>query len=133
MSFHQLRSPRFNNVLDNPGGTPPTVTTQAATSVGTNTATANGTLVSIGSSAVTVMGFVWATHSNPTLADNVVNDAGTSLGTFTDTLMGLPAGTLIFYDAYATNAVGTSYGGDQSFTTSALVSAFSATFMMMGV
>lgn len=133
MSFPQLRSRRFNNALDNPIGTPPTVTTQAATSVTSNSATGNGTLVDAGSTAVTVMGFVWATHPNPTLADNVVNDAGTSLGAFSDTLSGLPSGTLIYYDAYATNSIGTSYGGDQTFTTSGAAVLSSATWLLMGV
>lgn len=130
MSFHQLRSPRFSNKALTSA---PTVTTQAATSVSTTTATGNGTLVSAGTSAVTVMGFVWATHPSPTLADNVVNDAGTSLGAFSDTLTGLPTGTLIYYDAYATNAVGTSYGGDQTFTTSGGVVVSGSTLLLMGV
>lgn len=130
MSFLQLRSPRFSNKSLTSA---PTVTTQAATGVSTTTATANGTLVSAGTSTVTVMGFVWATHPGPTLADHVVNDAGTSLGTFSDTLTGLPAGTLIYYDAYATNGVGTSYGGDQTFTTLGGVVLTGSTLLLMGV
>jgi hypothetical protein len=83
--------------------------------------------------AVTVMGFVWATAPSPTLANNVVNDAGTSLGAYADTLSGLPSSTLIYYAAYATNAAGTSYGSDQTFTTSASVFASSSNLLLLGV
>lgn len=134
MSFFQLRSPRIQNPLANPAPTIPTVTTQAATGVGTNSATGNGTLVATGGATVTALGFVWATHSSPTLADNVVTDAGTALGTYADSLTGLPSGTQIYYDAYATNSVGTAYGGDQTFTTSgAGATTFSSTLLLVGV
>lgn len=111
----------------------PLVTTQAASSVSTTSATGNGTLVDIGDAAVTVMGFVWATHDLPTLADNVVNDAGTALGAFADTLNALPSGTPIFYAAYATNRVGTSYGLTQTFTTSSGGVTYISHMMAMGM
>lgn len=127
MSFLQLRSPYLNLSPF------PEVTTQAATSVSTTSATGNGTLLANGASVVTIMGFVWATHPNPTLADNVVNDGGTAIGSFSDSLTGLPSGTVIYYDAYATNSHGTAYGGDQTFTTSSAANAFSSTLLLMGV
>lgn len=113
MSFLQLRSRRFNDIDDNPEII---ISTQAVTSVAGTTATANGTLTNSGGSPITAMGFVWDVNPNPTLANNVLTVANTT-GLYTGNLTGLPSSTLIFYDAYATNASGTVYGGDQSFTT----------------
>jgi hypothetical protein len=129
MSSRQLRASFFRN-----DASIPRVTTQAATGVGNTSATGNGTLISLGTSPVTAIGFVWATHTSPTLADNVVTDAGTGQGTFSDSLNGLPTGTQIYYDSYATNSDGTGYGGDQMFTTTGgAVTVFSSTLLLMGV
>lgn len=127
MSFLSLRSPRFSNVLDGPAII---ISTQAVTAVGSSTATANGTLTNSGNSTITAMGFVWATHSSPTLADNVVTVSNT-LGAYTGSLTGLPGSTQIFVDAYATNAAGTVYGGDQNFTTNAPVAGAVASTLLM--
>lgn len=133
MSFHQFRSPYFNNVLNYPQVvTVPDVTTQAATSIGSTTATGNGTLNSNGGSAITAMGFVWSTSANPTLSDNVVT-VGTTTGAYTGSLTGLPSSTTIHYRAYATNAIGTTYGADTTFATSAPSVNTGSNLLLMGV
>lgn len=119
MSFQQLRSRRFNNVLDYSAViTAPAVTTNAATSVGSTTATGNGSVDSNGGSAITERGFVWSLVANPTTSDSKVVDGATTVGSYSDSMTGLSVSTLYHYRAYAINAIGTSYGADTTFTTS---------------
>ncbi len=94
----------------------PTVTTDAASSIGPTTATSGGNVLMKGISAVTARGVCWSTSQNPTTADSHTTD-GTGTGTFTSSLTGLTAGTLYYVRAYATNSVGTAYGNQVSFTT----------------
>ena len=95
----------------------PFVITQAASDVTVTSATLGGNVVSDGCSEVTARGICWGTSYNPTLADNYTLD-GTGTGEFTTTLTGLNEGTNYYYRAYATNSVGTSYGGCSVFNTS---------------
>ena len=97
----------------------PLVTTQAASSITDTTATGNGTVVNVGGVAITERGFVWSTNPQPTLADSSVVASGTTTGAYTASLTSLSELTLYHYRAYATNAIGTSYGDDVAFTTSA--------------
>ncbi len=99
-------------------GTVPTLTTTAATNVTTNGVTAGGNVTAQGSSAVTARGVCWSTSPNPTVADPTTND-GTGTGTFTSQVTGLQASTTYYLRAYATNDIGTAYGNEVSFTTSA--------------
>ena len=96
----------------------PIVTTQAATAIGTTTATSNGNITSLGIPNPEAHGVCWSTTANPTLADTTT-DRGPALttGPFASNLAGLNAGTTYHYRAYATNALGTVYGGDVTFTT----------------
>jgi predicted CXXCH cytochrome family protein len=75
-------------------------------------ATLGGTVSSDGAVAVTDRGTVWGTSPNPT--GNAVSQ-GSGNGLFTHGRTGFPAGTLIYFRAYAANAGGTSYSGDGSF------------------
>ncbi len=104
--------------------TAPTVTTTSpATSITQTSATDGGTIVSNGGAAITVSGIVWATTANPTTASNLgkTTDGFATGGPWTDNITGLSSGTTYHVRAYATNSVGTSYGSDVSFTTSALL------------
>lgn len=95
----------------------PNVTTQAATNVGTKTATVGGNAASDGSSPITVRGVVYSTDPNPTTsAAGYVSAAGTT-GTFSVNLTGLTPGTTYHFRAFATNGTGTGYGPDTTFTT----------------
>jgi hypothetical protein len=97
----------------------PTLTTTAASSITKYAASAGGTITSNGGSVITASGICWSTTATPTTSDFKTTD-GTTSGTFTNSLTGLTAGTTYYVRAYATNAIGTSYGTAQSFTTSSL-------------
>lgn len=96
----------------------PSVTTQAVTSISSNTATANGNVTNLGSSNPTQYGHVWSTSTNPTVSDNKTELGGTSsTGAYTSSLTSLLPGTTYYVRSYATNNVATVYGTQQSFTT----------------
>jgi GEVED domain/Secretion system C-terminal sorting domain len=94
----------------------PTVTTTAATAITSNGATAGGNVTSAGTGTVTTRGVCYGTAANPTIAGSKVA-SGSGTGVFTANLTGLAIGTLYHIRAYATNATGTSYGADLTFTT----------------
>jgi uncharacterized protein (TIGR02145 family) len=94
----------------------PTLTTTAASSITKYAASAGGTITSNGGSTITASGICWSTTATPTISNSKTTD-GTTSGTFTSSLTGLTAGTTYYVRAYATNAIGTSYGAAQSFTT----------------
>jgi pectate lyase len=99
-----------------PSGSVPVATTAAVTNIGKNTATTGGDVTAAGTKPVVERGLVWHIKTAPILADNKVpNGAGT--GSFTSSLAGLPAGTLIYIRAYATSRAGTGYGNEVTFTT----------------
>ncbi|MFV0470275.1 MAG: pectinesterase family protein [Dysgonomonas sp.] len=89
--------------------------------ISTNTAIAGGTVSNDGGGIVTARGMVWSTSPNPTIADSKSID-GDGSGTFQSTLAGLLANTIYYTRAYATNAAGTAYGSEISFTTLAALS-----------
>lgn len=95
---------------------PPTVTTTAVTAITPSTASSGGNVTADGGAPVTARGVCWSTAANPTIADPKTVD-GTGLGSFPSALTGLTPSTLYHVRAYATNAVGTAYGNDISFTT----------------
>jgi hypothetical protein len=100
----------------------PYMTTSAATSVSTTSATGNGSISQINGSNVTVRGFVWsASNSTPTTSSNdgIVNASGTWTGfsSYNMSMTGLSPGTFYYYRSYATNSTGTGYGSVQTFTT----------------
>jgi hypothetical protein len=99
-----------------------TVTTGSVTSVLTTSATVAGNITGTGTSNVTQRGVCYSTSINPTTSDPKVNETSSSFstGSFSKNLIGLVASTLYHVRAYAINSNGTSYGGDVSFTTSAL-------------
>ena len=98
------------------GFTVPTVTTDAITDLAETTATSGGNVTTDGGSLVTARGVCWSINSNPTIADDLTVD-GSGIGTFVSELTELEPNTLYYVRAYATNAVGTSYGNEISFTT----------------
>jgi hypothetical protein len=93
-------------------------TTTPATSITTTTATLAGNVSSNGGSALTDEGIVYSTSASPTIGSGTQVSAGTTtVGAFSSNVTGLTMGTLYHYQAYAINAVGTTYGGDQTFST----------------
>jgi len=94
----------------------PTVTTGDITDITTTTATCSGNVTAEGESAVTARGACWSTSQNPTTANSKTTD-GTGKGAFTSNLTGLTPNTTYYVSAYATNAKGTAYGEQKTFTT----------------
>ena len=95
----------------------PALTTNSVSQITSSGATAGGNVTSDGGSAVTIRGVAYGTLQNPTTANSSTsNGAGT--GAFTSTLSGLTSSTFYYVRAYATNAMGTAYGSQVSFTTS---------------
>ncbi len=101
---------------------PPTVTTQAVSSIATTTATGNGNITNLGVPNPTQYGVVWSTSTNPTVAltTKTAQGAIAATGAFTSSITGLAANTTYYVKAYATNTAGTSYGTEVSFTTNKL-------------
>jgi len=100
------------------GATTPTVTTGSVSNITSSTATVAGNVTADGGATVTERGICYSTSQNPTIANSKVA-SGSGIGTFSANLSGLAANTTYYARAYATNAQGTSYGSQVSFTTSA--------------
>jgi len=94
----------------------PTVTTSAATSVTSTTATLNGNLTSLGGESSATVSFQWGT----TASYGYEASAGTKTGTgaFTADISSLSASTTYHYRAKAVAGGTTVYGSDVTFTTS---------------
>jgi hypothetical protein len=93
----------------------PVVTTDVITNIGGASATSGGNVTSDGGANVTA-GVCWSTTTGPTLADSFTTDASTA-GPFVSSITGLTPGTPYYVRAYATNVAGTSYGNEETFTT----------------
>lgn len=93
-----------------------TLTTTAISSITGISASSGGNISADGGGSVTARGVCWSTSSNPTTANSYTTN-GTGTGTFTSSITGLSNGTTYYVRAYATNAAGTAYGNQQSFTT----------------
>jgi hypothetical protein len=106
---------------------PPAVaSTTVASNIRGTSATSGGDITNDLGNTISVRGICWSTSPNPTTADANTTESGTT-GSFTSDITGLTLGTLYYVRAYATNAVGTSYGAQVSFTTSALPPAVAST------
>jgi len=101
-----------------PEQTKPTVTTGEVTSITTTTASCSGNVTDDGGAAVTARGVCWNTSQNPTTANSKTTD-GSGKGTFTGNLENLTPNATYYIRTYATNAQGTAYGEQKSFTTKA--------------
>ena len=97
----------------------PSISTTAASSITGALATSGGTVSSDGGSTITARGVCWSTTANPTIADSITTDVGTT-GAFTSSITGLTQQTIYYVRAYATNSMGTAYGSPITFTTGAL-------------
>jgi uncharacterized protein (TIGR02145 family) len=95
----------------------PLVTTTAVSAIASTTATSGGDVSSTGGLTVTARGVCWSTSANPTIGDPKT-DEGTGGGSYTSNIIVLIPCTTYYVRAYATNSIGTSYGGETSFITS---------------
>ena len=98
----------------------PTVTTTAASSITSATATCGGDVTIDGGSKVTYRGVCWSTSANPTPSNKYTSTRdGSGMGIFTSSITGLKGGTTYYVRAWAINDIsGIAYGNEISFTTS---------------
>jgi len=95
----------------------PIVSTNEITEI-SNVSAVCGGVNDDGGLSISARGVCWSTSSNPSISNSHTSN-GTGTGSFSSNLTGLTANTLYHIRAYATNNVGTSYGSDKTFTTSA--------------
>lgn len=100
---------------------PPSVTTAPVSLASGGSATSGGNVTASGGLPILARGVVWGTISGPTIAlpTKTVDSLGT--GPFTSMLTGLSPGVTYYVRAYSTNATGTGYGEERSFTIPVLV------------
>ncbi|HRT81410.1 MAG TPA: fibronectin type III domain-containing protein, partial [Bacteroidales bacterium] len=96
----------------------PSVTTEAATSIGNNVGTLNGNISNNGGDDINDYGFYWSTTSGFADGEGTKVQLGTSnyIGNVSYQLTGLTSGIPIYYKVYAANSIGVAYGTQQSFT-----------------
>jgi uncharacterized protein (TIGR02145 family) len=87
----------------------PTLTTLAISNITSTTANSGGSITNDGGATVTARGVCWSTSPNPTTSNDNTTDA-TGTGSFVSNVTSLNPNTTYNVRAYATNAVGTSYG-----------------------
>lgn len=91
------------------------LTTTAASSISSTGAVTGGVLSSDGGANI-VAGVCYSTSPNPTISNSITFNSGAS-GSYSSTLSMLQGNTTYYVRAYATNALGTLYGNEISFTT----------------
>ncbi len=96
----------------------PTVSTAAVRNISQTGAATGGYVSKDGGAAVTQRGVCYGTSPAPTIAGSKTSN-GSDTGVFNSTLTGLTANTTYYIRAYATNSIGTAYGNEVSFKTSA--------------
>ena len=95
----------------------PEVNTQEASDITGSSARVEGEFWLDGSSSITAKGVVWSENPEPTVALPTKTDEGPGATNFESQLTGLSPNTTYHYRGYATNAAGTFYGDEQTFTT----------------
>jgi uncharacterized protein (TIGR02145 family) len=95
---------------------PPEIITTDVTGISYSTATSGGNVLNDGGDSILARGICWSTSSAPTVDDNKTSESG-SLGTFISELSDLVPDTKYFIRAYASNAHGTGYGNEITFST----------------
>jgi hypothetical protein len=107
----------LNNGIPAWGGTQlPVVTTTAISGIAGYSAYSGGRAICYGGAYAT-LGVCWSTSPNPTTANSKTINGSGGMGSFTSTMTNLSVNTLYYVRAYATNAAGTAYGNQVSFTT----------------
>ena len=99
----------------------------SSSNISSSTASITSTINSDGGASITSRGVVWNTSINPTIALSTKTNSGTGTGTFTASLSGLTASTVYYIRTYATNANGTVYGNEISFTTTGITPSLTTT------
>ena len=95
----------------------PTVETIDVSSVSANAAICYGNVVEDGGLTVENRGFCFDVTENPTIQNTIAESSVAGVGNFSCVLQGLKSKTTYYVRAYATNAKGTAYGNQITFTT----------------
>lgn len=95
----------------------PTVTTAVISSITDSTAISGGRVISDGGNEVTERGVLWSIEGILFIGWSSQSFDGTGTGIFTSHLDNLEPSTTYYFQAYATNKIGTAYGEMLSFTT----------------
>ena len=98
-----------------------------SSNIGSSTASITSTINTDGGNTITARGVVWNTSINPTIALSTKTSSGTGTGTISASLTGLSASTVYYVRTYATNANGTVYGNEISFTTTGIIPSLTTT------
>ena len=98
----------------------PTVTSTAAGGIGAGGATLGGNVTADGGATVTDRGVCYKTSSGVTISDNKTS-IGTGTGVFSQGITGLGVNTRYYFNAFAINSAGTSWGTELNFWTLANV------------
>jgi hypothetical protein len=115
-----LSSAVLINITGSGVNTPATVSTGTAT-VNFSSVTLGGTISATGCGSITAYGIEYST-TNGFADGSGTQVAGSNLsGSNFTVFLNLNAGTTYYYKAYATNAAGTAYGAQGSFSTSSIV------------
>ncbi len=93
----------------------PVVTTSGITEITATSAKGGGEVTDQGASNVTERGICWGTSHNPTTSGTHASN-GTGAGSYTVSMTNLTPNATYYVRAYATNAQGTAYGAEVSFT-----------------
>lgn len=94
----------------------PSLNTDEPKNIGYTTVDLGGIILTSGGANVTSRGICYSINPNPTINDGKVI-IGSGLGSFTLNLTNLKDNTKYYIRAFATNAKGTAYGNEISFTT----------------
>ena len=91
----------------------PSITSSTASILTFSTALSGGNVINDGGAKISSKGVCWSIQPNPTIADSKTSEAiGTGTGNFASNLTGLSINRPYYVRAYATNAMGTSYGNE---------------------
>jgi uncharacterized protein (TIGR02145 family) len=96
----------------------PLVNTTVVTNITPTSAITGGNIISNGGGTISDRGICWNSWPgiDPSINDNTIS-SGNGSGSFTTNLTGLTEHTPYWIQAFATNSVGTGYGGTHSFET----------------
>ena len=111
----------------------PEVNTQEASDITGSSARVEGVFWLDGSSSITAKGVVWSENPEPTVALPTKTDEGPGAINFESQLTGLSPNTTYYYRGYASNAAGTFYGDEQTFTIGDGVVALTTTSVLSSV
>jgi hypothetical protein len=96
----------------------PVLAATTISNIGWVAATANGSVSNDSGIDLIAKGICWSTNQNPSIVDSKSIESG-EIGDFTSYITGLSPSTTYYVRPYATNANGTVYGTEISFTTTA--------------